>query len=130
METTTEILKVKKYITKYISKIPDFIDTKSLISHRIWMLISDSNYLIVKLVSDKVFTKKSITNVVISVNNKIEQIGSLNIKNDIQLEIAEYYVKLFDYIIDLLLEYECFEALENIKRFNEVYYKKQETNNE
>lgn len=125
MTTTNEILLIRNKISKELSKIPDFINTKKQSDHDIWSQMLDLNYIITMLIRNEVLPQKSIDKIIVLFDSKIALLISKNDKQS--FNITCYYIAVLQVIKELLIENELYESAENIKKFMNQY---DDTNNE
>lgn len=110
---------MKDLIKKMSEYIPEFIDTKCEVSHRIWDVVSKCNSLLISLLTDKILSESTVI--------KITEIFSEKLDNDLiddemYNNICVYYYGLIVYIEDMAMSLEEYEILNNIKIFRDVYF--------
>lgn len=111
--------KMMSTLYKIKNKIPFWIDTKVKLHHQIWNKISDcNNILFYNLIVREILPYEVIDDVIVTLDDEINKI--LNIGYDV--EIYVYYHSINEYIINLLLQWEEYEAAHNLQRVLEIYF--------
>lgn len=116
---------VRTSIQKEMSYIPRWINTTSAQHHLIWNYMLDINDLLMILVIDRFLSVKAIGKIMEKFYVMIEEVLSESDKLD--LRIAVYYTAMLEYMTSICLDNELYEAVENIKKFSDLYFEKIET---
>jgi hypothetical protein len=117
-----EIRELKKVISGKMSKIPSFIDTTSSLHHLIFNDgILSINGELLKLISNKVLTEKTIFRIYTNISELLDNMSELT-SNDLHIKIINYYSRLLIYLEDICITRENYEAAANIKKFSDIYY--------
>lgn len=112
----------KNEIKSKLINIPSFIDTTNSTHYLLWqngMLSINSELL--KLISPKVLTEKTIFKIYLNINEILDEITTI-VPPHIQLKVIAYYSKLFLYLEDKCIQYEFFESAANVKKYVDLYY--------
>lgn len=117
-----EIKELKKVISGKMSYIPSFIDTTSSLHHLIWNGgILSINGELLKLISNKVLTEKTIFRIYTNISELLDNMSELT-SNDLHLKIITYYSRLLIYLEDICIREENYESAANVKKFSDIYY--------
>lgn len=114
------IKEFRTFISKEMTKIPNFIDTTSSVHYMVWGSLCEVNLILLKLISTSVLTEKSIFKMVTEVNNIFDELDEI-LPNDLQLKVLLYFIKMKTIIENKSIDYEFYETVANINRFNNIY---------
>lgn len=116
----TEIKDFKNFITKELSRIPNFIDTTSSTHFMIWGSLCEVNLILLKLVSNTVLSEKIIFKMVKQVDEVFDELDNI-LTNELQVKVLIYFMKVKMLIENKSIDYEFYETTANINRFNNIY---------
>lgn len=122
METATKLVEVRKICKKNLSHIPDWIDNKSISDKRTWAYMFDLNELLIMLLSNRIHTQEIIDKILYKFNRIIDiLIKEGDDDFDKEIELGIYYLGAVDFLHNICLDNELFEACENIKKFGDKF---------
>ena len=110
--------KLTKLSNKVCSQIPEFINTTSFLDHAIWNNMMIVNDVILKLISNKIYTNKKIDSIIEEFDKEVSIL--VDITDDMD-KINKYYTMLITYILYHSIEFEVFETATNIRNFESKY---------
>lgn len=116
-------MKVKKELIKELSYLPDWIDLTNSLHYEIWHMIGVMNDTLLELVSLRVLSKGVIYGKVKIFYEYVIAIMSV-LEEENKLTFSIYYTAVIEMMMDRCLDSELYEAMENIKIFEDLYYKK------
>ena len=123
------ISEVRKEMYDKMSKIPSWIDTKSIIDHQIWEAMSEINDMLLVLLNDRLLREKSIEKLIEKVDNVIEYMLAFT-DGEKQVLIYVYYTTLIQHMIWRFQDEEQFEVCRNLKLFFDSYFQNYSQNND
>jgi hypothetical protein len=121
--------KMMTQIYKAKNRMPNWIDTTLKLHYKIWNVMGDCNNIIVyNLLIDEVLLDDEIDAVIQLFDANIRKV----LETGYDLEIAVYYEVFTKFCMDLVLEWEHYEAAHNLNRMIKEYFntKHQGFNNE
>ena len=111
--------KLHNKILNVKSRIPNWIDTKDVFHYKIWnTLLTVNDYIYFDLLVRTILEEDELIFIV----NTIDEVLRPVLDKNYDLEIMVYYECLVEFMIKNLVEYEEYEAAQNIKRFYELYF--------
>jgi hypothetical protein len=119
-------MKFKNNIIKDLNSMPDFIDPKSELSKEVWNLMVEINDTISELISLRVLSKNKVFGIARRFNDYIEYTMSI-LDKDLKLTFSVYYTAVIQWIKEEAIKEEQFETAANIDKFENIYYKIIET---
>ena len=116
-------MKFKDFVKGELMIIPPFIDMKDCIHQEIVIIMDEIGSCILELISLRVLTKTKLVGIVNRMSTYIDFCMEV-LEPMVRIEFSIYYTAVLEWILDESVKEEYFETAENIKRFNEIYYKK------
>lgn len=111
-----------------LNRIPDFINSTSVIHYGIWNKLTLCNNLIYSMITDKVLSKGTVEKLCIKFDTYIDEVID-NLTPKEQLLLAAYYNNIFDYIMEESERIEAYEICANITKFYDIYNNNSTENN-
>jgi len=106
-------------IYKLKNTLPDWIDTKLKLHYDIWHIIAECNNIIVyNLIIDDILNNDELNGIIELFDDELSKALGLNY----DLEIAVYYEILLTHFMDELLNFEYYEAANNLKYIIEEFF--------
>ena len=129
MKKMKDLKTMKSNTAKELNRIPDFIQSTSILHHGVWNNMTLCNNLIFSLISARVFTRITIEKIVQKFDQYIDEMISILTPAE-QLHLAAYYANVFDYIMEEAEEIEAYETCANIVQFDDIYNGTRKDDNE
>lgn len=121
MNTGKSIEEIRREYHNATSKLPDWIIGRYELHHTVWNLMDEANTIISILLTDKVLKDKSILKIIDKFDEVIDLISHSGISNQIQIKMAIYWLDLVNYMREICLDEQQYEACSNLKRFSDMY---------
>ena len=109
----------KSEIENLLMSIPPFIDAKNRRDKELWTILTDMNCIILSLVKYEVYSEDYIKQLV-GDYMFYEMIINRSESPEDFLIISIYLSGMVEVIVDFCIENEVWEAMENIKKFNDL----------
>ena len=110
------IQQVRKNIVNKMINLPDFINTQRVNDYVTWNDMSLLNDVLLQMVTTKILPIKRID--LICEMFEVEMNNFIDFNNSF-LKIIIYYDNLIEYMLEICLENELYEAATNIRNFNQ-----------
>ena len=113
-----DIAQVRSEIVRSMIRIPNFIDTTSSLDYAIWNNMRFISEMILQLVSNKMLKDTTLEVIHNQFDEELDMIIDVVDKID---DILLYYYKLLEYMLNLCIEEERYEAATNIRNYITEY---------
>lgn len=113
-----DIAQVRNEIAKSMIRIPNFINTTSSLDYAVWNNMRFISEMILQLVSNKILKDSTLEIIHNQFEEELDMIMDVMDKMD---DILIYYHKLLEYMLQLCLEEERYEAATNIRNYITEY---------
>lgn len=115
---------IKKSMTRWVTTLPEFIDTRSSNHHYAFDCMQESFVLISKLIKRKIADKYVIWNMVVDINSHLDTIAITG-EPDLVVQCRNYILQTIQTFEGICVAEEEFEAAENLKQlYHSIQYTK------
>ena len=116
-----DIAQVRSEIARSMIRIPRFIDMTSTMDHAVWNNMRFISEMLLQMVSNKMMKDNNIIIIVEQFEEELDMIMDVSDKIE---DILSYYQELLQYMLELCIEEERYEAATNIRNFDDQYKNK------
>jgi hypothetical protein len=113
-----DITQLRNEMMNKSSRIPNFIETTSVLDHAIWNNMRYISDILLQLVIDKIIKDRAIEVIIQQVDLELEMIGDVS---DKVFTIQIYFEMFLDYMLERSIQEERYEAATNIRNFITIY---------
>lgn len=115
------LLNVREEIDNNLRYLPEWIDTKSLTHKQVWDLIQYCHETLFILIVNMILSEKAIKKIARRFDAYICEICDL-VDGELQILLNIYFLSVIEYMIQVCLENEEYEAATNLRNLNDLYF--------